>query len=714
MAEEFVRIDLHIHTPASTTCYKGKMDDEEYLRILRKAKEKKLKILAITDHNSITGYKKLIDLKNKLAEEKGTLSKITDSTEAKTRLDKIERKISLFEGLLILPGVEFEVSNGIHLLVVFNETVQIDQIEKFLRDGGYDEKTFGREEPTVRSKWDIFDLYEESKKYDCIVIDAHTDTNKGIWCTIPEGQARANCFRDPQLCAVGFKSEKQKENIVRILNTSKEYKRSTPPAFVRFSDAHKHSDVGSLVTWVKLKEINFVSLKTAFANPVELVSTEIPSLEKILNSLIKEETTLGVPDLSDESIKRYKKLICALSNSIGGHILFGVTPDMSRVGLHVSEKDTEQVKEIIKQIFEPFTTIEGKPFKIGGLKCNVYPLQNDRIILSVHIPCGDQLATIEGDGCVYTLRQKDATVLSGPEVQTMIEERTTKTIETRISKWMSEAEKNCLLVKNLFASMPIIRKFEHKSVPMPRPEVVKSIKLSVREIKRLRSINDNGKSKGNVFFLREECSPRLKYAYLRYSVPIFSIKSPAKKTEYRETIYIVPGGGVFYSKRNYLFGGEVEEPILKLFAKKNSLYGLKFMAGYLKSSFLLWYVLNKLENTNLYRPTIYEKIRIPKLNVDNEEDIENIRETEKQVEEILKLEQKYLVASQSMRRHTLCKFTEEHNSKVDPLAYAIDQAIYRIVGLSSEEIKIVENRLRLSDIYLPKAEKIEQWNREEA
>jgi hypothetical protein len=706
----FIKVDLHIHTPAST-CYKGNKDDEEYLRILESANKKDIKILAITDHNSIRGYKRLAEIKNKLVEEKTTLSAITDSAEATRKLLDINKKLSVFKELLLLPGVEFEVSNGIHLLVVFNETTEIDRIEKFLRDGGYNEETFGKEEPNLRSKWDIFRLYEESKSYDCIVIDAHTDSEKGIWKTIPSGRTRADCFRDPQLNAVSFKNEKQRENIIRILNTSEEYKRNTPLAFVRFSDAHNHTEVGLLVTWAKLEKIDFTSLKTAFANPAELISTESPSVDKILNSLITKETTFGIPDLSDENIKRCKELICAMNNSVGGHLLFGVTQEMSKVGLPSPEKDRAGFHKTVKQILESFDTIEGLLLRKGYREFNLYPLQNNKIILSVYVPRGNQLATIKGDGCIYTLRQKDITILSGPEVQTILEERTAKTIEIRIGKWVSEIKKSCFLAENLFASMPIIRKFETMSVPIPFPsEVVESIKLSGKEIEKLRSVRDNGKSRGNVLYLKEGYSPRLKDAYLRYSVPLFNIKSFGNKTVNRETIYIVPGGGVFYSKYNYPFLGEVGLPILKLFAGKKSLYTLKFMVAYLKSSFLLWYVLNKLDEINLYLPNIYKNIRLPKLNSDIKENIEKVKKIEERVSEILKLEREYLVASQNMKGDSLNKFTKEHNSKVDPLAYTIDQFVYQMVELSKEEIGIVEKRLRLSDIYLPEEKKIESDN----
>ncbi len=706
----FIKVDLHIHTPAST-CYKGKKDDNEYLRILESAKKKDVKILAITDHNSIRGYKKLIEIKKKLIEEKITLSTITDSEKAKIKLLDIEKKLSIFKEILVLPGIEFEVNNGIHLLIIFDEKVQVDQIEKFLLEGGYDENTFGKEKTTTLSKWSIFDLYEQSKKLDCIIIDAHTDSDKGIWKTIPSGQTRAACFRDSQLTAIAFNNEDQKEKIVQLLNIAQEYKRTNPLAFVRFSDAHNYKEVGQLVTWARLEKIEFASLKTAFANPAELISTERPSVDKILNSLINKETTFGIPYLSDENIKRCKKLICAMNNSVGGHLLFGVTKELSKVGLPSPVKDKAGFRKAFKQILESFDTIEGLLSRNSYKEFNPYPLQNDKIILSVYIPRGNQIATIKGDGRIYTIQEKNIKILSGPEVQNILEERTTQAIEKRIGKRVSEIKKNCLLAENLFASMPIIRKFESMSVPTPfPPEVVDGIKLSGKEIEKLRNLRDNGKSRGNVLYIKEGYSPRLKYAYLRYSVPLFNIRSFGNKTENRETIYIVPGGGVFYSNYNYPFFGKVGIPILKLFAVKKSLYTLKFMVAYLKSSFLLWYVLNKLDEINLYLPNIYKNIRFPKLNSDIMENIEKVREIEKRVSEILKIEREYLVASQNMKDVQLNKITKEHNFKVDTLAYAIDQVIYQMVGLSKEEIGTVEKRLRLSDIYLPEEKKVESNN----
>ena len=58
------KMDLHIHTPASK-CYAGEKCDEQYIQILKSAVEKQLGIIAITDHNTISGYTHLLEIREK-------------------------------------------------------------------------------------------------------------------------------------------------------------------------------------------------------------------------------------------------------------------------------------------------------------------------------------------------------------------------------------------------------------------------------------------------------------------------------------------------------------------------------------------------------------------------------------------------------------------------------------------------------------------------
>lgn len=64
-----IKADFHIHTPSSKD-YKGQNNEEEYLGILRQAIVRDLKIIAITDHNSVEGYRHLIEIKESLISKK--------------------------------------------------------------------------------------------------------------------------------------------------------------------------------------------------------------------------------------------------------------------------------------------------------------------------------------------------------------------------------------------------------------------------------------------------------------------------------------------------------------------------------------------------------------------------------------------------------------------------------------------------------------------
>lgn len=76
---KFKRVDLHIHTPASP-CFKDKCEPED---IVKEAINRKLDVIAITDHN--TG----------------------------DWIDRV-KEAAKNSGLVVIPGVEVTVENGIH------------------------------------------------------------------------------------------------------------------------------------------------------------------------------------------------------------------------------------------------------------------------------------------------------------------------------------------------------------------------------------------------------------------------------------------------------------------------------------------------------------------------------------------------------------------------------------------------------------------------
>lgn len=701
MEDNFVKIDLHIHTQKSN-CYKGPREDNEILNILRKAKQKELKIIALTDHNSIEGYKLMLKLKGELSHEIDSLSKISDSEQAKERVAIIKDDMALFDDILILPGIEFEVRNGIHLLIIFNNNTRIEDIEEFLFNGGIRPQNFGEEEPSTQSLWDIFALYEQSEKYDCIVIDAHTDSDKGILNTIPKGSTRAKCFRSPQLAAVCYKNEEQKEKLLSTLQTAKEYKRNIPLSFVKFSDAHIADSVGSEVTWVNVDNITFESLKNAFTNPSEMVSTVEPSTAKILDNLIKLDNSFGIPIIDDKAEKYVERLICALNNSDGGYILFGLTQTKNRVGIPL--QDIRQIHNepspLTTRLTHCFSNISG----VSPPKITLYELQKNRIILSIFITKGKSLSNIKGDGSIYAIREGSVKVLTAAETELLIEEKVVKNVETKIIRYLTAVENDCNLIKHLFSSLPIIRAFENNSVRARfSPIISEPISLDSESIQKLGRMFVNGTSKGNLYFFREAQVPRLKNTYLRYSLPVFMLYNVGLKSQKKETIYIVPGGGVYYSRNDCPFFSERYPMIIKIQKlHDNTSYNMKFITCYLKSSFFLWYLKCNYDDIDFFPARIFNTLLLPKINIKRPDHNNLLTNISNSFDQIISLERQYLIEVHKTKQdEKKLELIAQHNSNVNSIAYDIDKLIYKLIGLSNTDIDAIESNLKLNEIFLP-------------
>ena len=126
---EYVPIDLHVHTPASE-CYYRKYDslEDEYMNLVKMYVEKDVKVIAITDHNSIKGYKELMRIKSESENRIKYWNELGEIEELKDKICKEQEKLKIFQSILILPGIEFEAFPGIHILLIFDS--QIDGIIK--------------------------------------------------------------------------------------------------------------------------------------------------------------------------------------------------------------------------------------------------------------------------------------------------------------------------------------------------------------------------------------------------------------------------------------------------------------------------------------------------------------------------------------------------------------------------------------------------------
>ncbi|MCX7830426.1 MAG: PHP domain-containing protein [Acidobacteria bacterium] len=233
MADELkvYRADLHIHT-----CLSPCADlDMSPLNIVKKAIEKKIDLLAITDHNSSKNTKAVFDA------AKG-------------------------KGVDVIFGMEITTKEEVHLLGFFPTLKKLDAFQKFIEENL--EKTKERkifEEQVIANhkdevvgflKYNLFSavkqplssIVEEIHKWGGLALPAHID-RVGFGIIGQLGFFPENVNFDAVECY-----DRKSPLIQEILNTY---------ISITSSDAHKIEEVGRRVTLLKVKEPTFEEFKKA-------------------------------------------------------------------------------------------------------------------------------------------------------------------------------------------------------------------------------------------------------------------------------------------------------------------------------------------------------------------------------------------------------------------------------------------------------------------
>lgn len=165
------RVDLHIHTPASA-CYR--QPGVSYLDILRKAEEKQLDIIAISDHNTVRGYSEMLSEVRDLE-----LLESLDRLQPAER-DYLEEYRRLLRKILVLPAVEFTATFGFHILGVFSEYTQVRDIEHLLLSMGVPSSRLDEGTGEVGATVDVLTTYRMMHEAGALVIAAHVNSTHGV------------------------------------------------------------------------------------------------------------------------------------------------------------------------------------------------------------------------------------------------------------------------------------------------------------------------------------------------------------------------------------------------------------------------------------------------------------------------------------------------------------------------------------------------------
>lgn len=407
-------IDLHLHTPASTDYQQPEFT---MLDILKKADEKNLDVIAITDHNTIAGFRKMEEEISNL-ETLLQLKRILPHE--KQKLDEYER---LKSKILVLPGFEFTATFGFHILAIFPPDKPIREIEHLLLSLKIPADVLDDGAQNVGATTEVISAYQQINEAGGLVIAAHANSSNGVAMRGFNfgGQTKIAYTQDSNLHALEVTDLDQvgKRQTAHFFNGTKpEYPRRMH--CIQGSDAHrlttdpirkKNFGVGERTTEILLPEKTFEAILGVFkSNDFSKTRPRKESSEPISNFLVGvlEEGPNIIQDFHESMTIRGGKLyailsdICAFSNTNGGTLFVGLSSDNKGDPLGISdpEKNIKILENDISNRVSPPIQCE---FDIHEYK--------SKKIIRILIPRGDDPPYALDDYKIY-IREESETNLA--------------------------------------------------------------------------------------------------------------------------------------------------------------------------------------------------------------------------------------------------------------------------------------------------------------
>ena len=357
---EWRRVDLHLHTAASIDFLEPNVTP---LDILRQAEKKGLDIIAITDHNTVAGYRAMIEEIHQLEvlEQLGRLRESERQQVAEYR--------RLREKILVLPGFEFTATLGFHILGIFPPDTDVRELEFILRRLNIPLEKLDAGSGEVGATTDVLTAYRVIDEAGGIVIAAHVNSTHGVAMRGLGfgGQTRIAYTQDPHLHALEVTDleKKGRHTTARFFDGSRpEYPRRMH--CIQSSDAHrltrdphnpKNLGVGDRVTEILLPEVSFEALRNVFlGNDFARTRPYRPTKEPVdFIQAAREEGATIVQDFHPGYTRRGGRLyailadVCAFANTNGGTLYIGVSDNAQEPPAGVSNP-TRLVKSLQEEI----------------------------------------------------------------------------------------------------------------------------------------------------------------------------------------------------------------------------------------------------------------------------------------------------------------------------------------------------------------------------
>ncbi len=496
------RMDLHIHTPASSLCYQ--QPNTAYLQILQKADERELDIIALTDHNTVAGVAAIRTRIQEL-ELLERLKRLRD--EERHELDEYRR---LGRKMLILPGFELTATLGFHILGIFPPESSVRELEHILLDLRVPPDKLDLGSSEVGATVDVLTAYRIIDEAGGLVIAAHVNSTHGVAMRGYDfgGQTKIAYTQDPHLHALEVTDLEKpgRRTTASFYDGSKpEYPRRMH--CIQGSDAHRLErdpkdeqtlGIGDRVTEILLSELSFEAIKAVFlGSDFTRTRPYEPAVDFVRSA---QETGPNIVQSFHESIARkggsvraILRDVVAFANTNGGTIYIGMSAKAkgSPPGVERPEEAARMLVAEIGRALTPPIEVDTGVVKTQG-----------KSVLRVAVP--------KGDNPPYTL--------DGVEVYVRQESETSRAMRDEIVQLVRRSREAPAAVKAApvaAPAMPAAPAVEEPRVPPPRTgvEVVEALE---RDGTRYYSLKDlrNGNLVRNV--TRSSARRLWRYAITEY------------------------------------------------------------------------------------------------------------------------------------------------------------------------------------------------------
>ncbi len=419
-------MDLHVHTPASAD-YQDL--SATYLQIVQQAEIRGLDIVALTDHNTISGIatmrREIEDLQ--LLEE---LDRLSDAER-----DILAEYRRVLDRVLVLPGFEFTAAYGFHLLAIFPPTTTLRRLEYVLFTLGVFEEEMEDGSTQAANAADVLSAYEFIAEQGGLVIPAHVNEGHGI---------AAPGFRYGTETKAAY-TQSEYVAALEVTDLDDQTRRATAMFFngtrpdfprrmhcIQGSDAHRvlregaHRDtdlgIGDRATEVQLPERSFDALRDLFASEDWIRTRPYTSASLAPADTVQSARELGANTTQafHENVRsrrsRYRpvlKDVVAFANTNGGTIYIGANanPRQPALGVPLVDEAERGLRDAVTRGIVPRLDVTVETTESGG-----------KAILIVRIPKGPSTPYATDAGQVFVRQGGESVVALRDEIVQLVRE----------------------------------------------------------------------------------------------------------------------------------------------------------------------------------------------------------------------------------------------------------------------------------------------------